>query len=183
MCSSDLGDPDGESDDSSLTARILGQFYSHSSVAAFKILRDGHALGHRQIFADRVGPVDTPGGGPDDHNYFGDQVMPIPQAQPGEVVYAGPLGPALAASKTSTLIETKNVKVVHMVVLAGKEIKDHKASGEIVVQCIEGKIAFTAMGETRDLTSGQMLYLEAAEVHSVRASEDSSFLLTILLHR
>lgn len=109
--------------------------------------------------------------------------MAIPHAQPGEVVYAGPLGPALAATKTSTLIKTKSVEVVHMVVPAGKEIKDHKAPGELLVQCVEGKIAFTAMGETKDLGSGQMLYLAPSEVHSVRAIEDSSFLLTILLNR
>ncbi len=81
--------------------------------------------------------------------------MAIPHAQPGEVVYAGPLGPALAATKTSTLIKTKSVEVVHMVVPAGKEIKDHKAPGELLVQCVEGKIAFTAMGRLKILVLGR----------------------------
>jgi quercetin dioxygenase-like cupin family protein len=70
-----------------------------------------------------------------------------------------------------------------MVMPAGKVISDHKATGEIIVQCLEGKIAFTAMGKTEELAAGQMLYLAAAEPHSVRAIEDSSFLLTILLHQ
>ena len=29
---------------------------------------------------------------------------------------------------------------------AGKEIAEHKAKGEIVVQCLEGKVAFDAFG-------------------------------------
>jgi quercetin dioxygenase-like cupin family protein len=109
--------------------------------------------------------------------------MAIPHAQPGEVVAVRPLGSALATTKTTTIIETKNVEVVRMVMPAGKEITEHKAPGEILVQCLEGKISFTAMGKTQDLGSGQMLHLGPAEPHSVRAIEDSSFLLTILLNR
>jgi quercetin dioxygenase-like cupin family protein len=64
---------------------------------------------------------------------------------------------------------------------AGKEIDEHKAPGEITVQCLEGKIAFTALGKTEELAAGQMLYLTAGKPHSVRCIEDASFLLTILL--
>jgi len=89
----------------------------------------------------------------------------------------------LAEAKTSTLIKATNVEVVRMVMPAGKTISDHKAPGVILVQCLEGKIAFTAMGKTKELGAGQMLYLESAEPHSVEAINDSSFLLTILLNR
>lgn len=109
--------------------------------------------------------------------------MAIAHAQPGEAVDVRPLGSALAGTKTRTLIKTKSVEVVRMVMPAGKVISDHKASGEIIVECLEGKIAFTAMGKTEEHAAGQMLYLAAAEPHSVRAIEDSSFLLTILLDR
>jgi len=109
--------------------------------------------------------------------------MAIPHAQPGEIVDVRPLGSALAGTKTSTLIKTTSVEVVRMVMPAGKVISDHKAPGEIIVQCLEGKIAFTAMGKTEELDAGQMLYLATRELHSVRAIEDSSFLLTILLNR
>jgi quercetin dioxygenase-like cupin family protein len=50
-----------------------------------------------------------------------------------------------------------------------------------MVQCLEGKIAFTALGKTEELAAGQMLYLTAGEPHSVKCIEDASFLLTILL--
>jgi len=109
--------------------------------------------------------------------------MAIQNAGPGEVVDVRPLGAALSESKTRTLLKTGNVEVVRMVMRAGKEIQEHQAPGDIIVQCLEGKIAFTALGKTEELEASQLLYLDAGEPHSVKAVEDASFLLTILLHR
>ena len=109
--------------------------------------------------------------------------MAIEHAKPGEVVDLRPLGAALVDSKTHTLIKTKNLEVVRMVMPAGKEISEHEAPGEITVQCLEGKVAFKALGKTEELVAGQLLYLAAEEPHSVNCIEDASFLLTILLNR
>lgn len=75
-----------------------------------------------------------------------------------------------------------SVEVTRMVMPAGKILSEHKDPGEITVQCLEGRISFTSMGNTHELQVGEMLYLTAAEPHSVAAIEDSSFLLTIFLH-
>ena len=107
--------------------------------------------------------------------------MASPHANPGDVIDVRPLGTALATTKTHTLLKTEHVEVVRLVMTAGKEIAEHKAPGEITVQCLEGKIAFTALGKTEELAAGQMLYLTAGEPHSVKCIEDASFLLTILL--
>lgn len=107
--------------------------------------------------------------------------MAIPHAGPGQVIDVQPLGAALTSAKTSTLIKTKCLEVVRLVMPAGKEISEHQARGEITVQCLEGKIAFTALGKTQELTAGQMLYLEAGEPHAVKCIEDASFLLTLQL--
>lgn len=107
--------------------------------------------------------------------------MSIPHASPGEVVDVRPLGAALAAAATRTLVKTDALDVIRMVVPAGKEISTHKAKGEMVVQCLEGKIAFTARGKTHDLEAGHMLVLPTGEPHSLRGIEDGSLLLTVLL--
>lgn len=109
--------------------------------------------------------------------------MAIPHANPGEVIDVGPLGTALTNTQTRTLIKTDNLEVVRLVMAAGKEIAEHQAPGEITVQCLDGKIAFTALGKTQELTPGQMLYLTPGEPHSVQCIENASFLLTILLNR
>lgn len=108
--------------------------------------------------------------------------MAIPHAQPGEVIDVQPLGSALATTKTSTLVKTEKVEIIRLVMVAGKVLTEHKAHGEITVHCLEGKLAFTALGQTHELTAGQLLYLPAGEPHSVQCLEDASFLLTILLH-
>jgi quercetin dioxygenase-like cupin family protein len=114
-------------------------------------------------------------------NLKGDRLMAIPHANPGDVIDVRPLGPALAGTKTHTLVKADKFEVVRLVMVAGKELAEHKAPGEITVQCLEGKIAFTTLGKTEELAAGQMLYLNAGEPHSVRCIEDASFLLTILL--
>lgn len=107
--------------------------------------------------------------------------MAIPHATAGEIVDVRPLGAALATSVTRTLVKTETVTLVRMVIPAGKEISTHTAKGELVVQCLEGKVAFTACGKTHDLEAGQLLYLPAGEPHSLRGIEDGSLLLTVLL--
>lgn len=105
--------------------------------------------------------------------------MAIPHAQPGEVIDVRPLANTLGSSETKTLIKTSHIEVIRMVLSAGKIISDHKAPGEIIVQCLEGDITFTTMGEPKQLRAGDMLYLAAGEPHALEAAEDSSFLLTI----
>lgn len=105
----------------------------------------------------------------------------IPHAQPGETIDVRPLGAALPTAKTMTLFKTERIEVIRLVMHAGKELAEHKAPGEITVQCLEGRIAFTALGQTHELTAGQLLYLPASEPHSVKCVEDASFLVTILL--
>jgi quercetin dioxygenase-like cupin family protein len=109
--------------------------------------------------------------------------MALPHAQPGEVIDVRPLGPALPDTKTKTLFKTADLEVVRIVMRAGKEISEHEAPGQIIVQCLEGKVSFTTMGQTRELAAGQLLYLAAEEPHAVNCLEDASFLLTILLNR
>ena len=66
--------------------------------------------------------------------------MAIPHAKPGEIVDVRPLGSALALAQTATLLRAEQVEVRRFVVPAGKEIAEHKAKGEIVVYCLEGKV-------------------------------------------
>jgi len=106
--------------------------------------------------------------------------MSIPHLKSGEATELT-LGTALKTTKTTTLVKTSDLEIIRLIVQAGKEIPRHKAPGEITVQCLEGRVAFTAGGETQELTPGRLLYLAAAEPHSVKGIEDSSLLVTIVL--
>jgi quercetin dioxygenase-like cupin family protein len=107
--------------------------------------------------------------------------MAIPHAKSGEVVDVRPLGSALASAQTKTLVRAEQVEVIRLVVPAGKAIEEHKAKGELIVQCLEGRVAVTASGKTHDLEAGTLLYLPTGEPHAVKGIENASLLLTILL--
>ncbi len=107
-------------------------------------------------------------------------MMAIQHAKSGEVV-ALPLGVALATSETAALVKTNQIEVLRLVIPAGKEISTHKAPGPITVQCLEGRISFTAHGTPQELDAGEFLYLETGEPHALTGIEDSSVLVTIVL--
>jgi quercetin dioxygenase-like cupin family protein len=107
--------------------------------------------------------------------------MAIAHAKPGEVVDVRPLGSALASTQTKTLVRAEQLEVIRLVVPTGKQIEEHKAKGEITVQCLEGRAAFTAFGKTQTLEAGELLYLPTGEPHTVKGIENASLLLTVLL--
>jgi quercetin dioxygenase-like cupin family protein len=107
--------------------------------------------------------------------------MAMPHARPGEVVSILPWGPAIPAARTATLVRGEQVEVIRLVVPAGKEIEEHRAKGELLVHCLEGRVAFTALGMTQDLEAGDLLFLPRGEAHALKGIEDASLLLTIVL--
>jgi quercetin dioxygenase-like cupin family protein len=107
--------------------------------------------------------------------------MAIPHAAPGEIVDVRPFGPQLAEKQTTTLIKTDRLEVIRLVLPADKTIAPHRVSGEITVQCLEGRVEFESGGQTRSLEAGHLLYLRGGSEHALKAIEDASVLVTILL--
>lgn len=106
--------------------------------------------------------------------------MAIPHAEPGQMIDATPLGARLAETKTHTLVKTDEIEMIRLVLPAGKELPTHKAPGTIIVQCLEGRVLFTARDDELDMFPGNLVYLTTNEPHAVLAVEDSSVLLTII---
>jgi len=109
--------------------------------------------------------------------------MAIPHASPNEVIDVRPLGRPIREQDSQLLIRTGHLEVFRYALPAGKSIQEHTAAGVMVVQCIEGGVAFTAQGRTQTLSAGDMLYLADAAPHALEALADSSLLVTILLNR
>ncbi|TWU25982.1 cupin domain-containing protein [Bythopirellula polymerisocia] len=107
--------------------------------------------------------------------------MAIPHAKSAEVVDIRPLDTKLHTAQTTTLVKTDSLEVIRLVLPAGKEIEPHSVVGEITVQCLEGDVLFRAGGLDCKLSSGHLMYLAGSAEHSVRAIEDSSLLVTIVL--
>jgi quercetin dioxygenase-like cupin family protein len=81
----------------------------------------------------------------------------------------------------SSLMKTETLEVRRLTLPKGRTIPTHHAPGEITVHCLEGRIAFTANGQTRDVGAGQLIALAAGEPHSLVGLEDSTVLVTKVL--
>ncbi len=103
-----------------------------------------------------------------------------PTAKPGDIIDAKPLGPALVSAHTQTLVRTPALELVRLIVRAGQEVQEHKTKGELIVQCLEGRVAVTALGKSQILEAGKLLNVPAGEPHALKGLENASLLLTIL---
>jgi quercetin dioxygenase-like cupin family protein len=101
-------------------------------------------------------------------------------ARPGDLIDVRPLGAELLSAHTRTLVRGTSAEVVRLIVLAGQEVPQGQSEHETIVHCLEGRVAFTALGKTRELAAGNLLILPAREPSGFKGIEDSSLLLTIL---
>ena len=106
--------------------------------------------------------------------------MAIPHLHSGDVVQL-PLRTDLPNSKTTTIVKSGTLELIRLVLPAGKEIAQHMAKGEITVQCLEGRITFSVDSATQDLKPGDLIYLAAKVPHGLKALENSSVLVTLVL--
>lgn len=72
-----------------------------------------------------------------------------------------------------------DLKVVLIAMRAGNEIRSHQARAPITVQVLEGEIRFNTEKASLRLRRGELTTLHANLAHSVKALEDSAFLLTL----
>jgi quercetin dioxygenase-like cupin family protein len=108
--------------------------------------------------------------------------MALPHAESGQIIDISPLGERLRSAVSTALFKAEDLEVMRLVLLAGKGIPPHKVSGEVTIQCIEGVVEVSST-QACILEVGKMLYLRGDEVHSLRALEDASVLVTIFLDR
>ena len=56
--------------------------------------------------------------------------MAIPHAKSGEVIDIRPLGSALAQARTTTLVKTKALEIIHLVIPSGKRSQGIRPMGK-----------------------------------------------------
>ena len=107
--------------------------------------------------------------------------MALHHASSGALIDIRPLGSKLKNGRTETLYKSDHLEVFRMVLLAGKAMPAHQVLGEISIQCIEGSIELTAEGASQLMREGDLICLAGGTSHALKAIEDSSALVTILL--
>ena len=108
--------------------------------------------------------------------------MALAHAASGEIVSLGPPDEAIDGYSAHALVKSSDFEAIRLFIAAGKVFKDHKVDGSITLQCLEGSIDFRFDGGECTMVPGDWLYLDGGVIHSLSAREDSSLLLTIMLH-
>jgi len=80
--------------------------------------------------------------------------------------------------RMETLIKTPSLDLRRLLLAKGGELPTHTAPGEITVHCVEGRVAFTAGGETNELGPGRLIHLAAGVPHALVGIEPSVVLVT-----
>lgn len=106
--------------------------------------------------------------------------MSLVHAGSGDVISVRPLADALPNAVSTAIVRTSHLELIRTVLHAGRRVPEHKTSGELTLQCIEGELIVRAHGRDITLTPGQMLFLDGGVPHAVEAVKDSSALLTLL---
>lgn len=78
-----------------------------------------------------------------------------------------------------TVFKTNGLRIVLIALRQGSEMARHIADGIISVQVLEGKIQFNTDQQSVELGKGQMLALHERIPHSVKALQETIFLLTL----
>ena len=78
-----------------------------------------------------------------------------------------------------TLVKEVDFTVVLIALRTGGRMAEHQTSGQITVQCLDGRLRLLFADEVVDLPPGRFVSLTRALPHAVEAQEDSAFLLTI----
>ena len=109
--------------------------------------------------------------------------MALEHAQPFDVIALRPLGTKLTKIKTHSLLKTEKLQLMRVILAQGEGMPSHHIQGEVVIQCIEGLVAVASSMRSCLLEAGDLVVLPPGESHSVKAEQDSSLLVTLLLHQ
>ena len=108
--------------------------------------------------------------------------MALHHASSGELIDIRPLRENLDGAITRTLYKSNHLEVFRMILRAGKGMHAHHGVGEITVQCLEGCVDLSFAGLRQRMREGDLICLAGGESHALNAVEDSSVLVTLLLH-
>ncbi len=107
--------------------------------------------------------------------------MAIPHAAPGMPVDLRQGADSSTGAKTTALVKNDRFEAIRLMVPRGHEVcHSHQIESMITVQCLEGRVAFTADGDTRELSEGHWLFLPGGVPHTIAGLENAVVLLTVL---
>lgn len=78
------------------------------------------------------------------------------------------------------IVKDEKMNVTLMCMAAGTEMSDHTSTRQGTVYVIEGKGVFNLLGKDIVMEAGVLIHMSADSVHSLKAEENTSFILTLI---
>ena len=107
--------------------------------------------------------------------------MALPHAQLLEVISVAPLGDKLRDARSTSLIKTDRIQLLHLVLPAHHDQPQHHVGDECTIHCLEGDVEVVMGSGVRRLHPGNVVVLPAGQEHALRARTDAAVLVTLLL--
>lgn len=107
--------------------------------------------------------------------------MALSHSDPGTPIDARPLGGRLADTPSHALLKTGSLELMRVVLRAGETLPPHAVDAEATLHCIEGSVRVQVGDRESRLGSGTLVLVPAGHAYAVRADEDASLLVTMLL--
>lgn len=79
----------------------------------------------------------------------------------------------------TVLADTGAARSVLFAFRTGQQLKEHRASSQILVQVLRGRIAFTAQGRDIECRAGTLLHVESDVPHSITAHTNAVVLVVM----
>lgn len=102
-------------------------------------------------------------------------------ASSGQVIPIQPFGERLRDAQSVALVRDDRIEVMRLALPAGKELPEHFAYGPVTILCIEGEVDLAAHDTVKRMRTGDFVYLAAKVPHALRAAQDASVLVTMVL--
>lgn len=79
--------------------------------------------------------------------------------------------------KFEHLVDEDRLQVTHLQIKKGQEVPSHKSDKNVVVVIYKGKVNFTGENGNEIIVPGDIITMEANEMHALEALEDSDLMV------
>ena len=79
--------------------------------------------------------------------------------------------------KFEHLLDEDKLQITHLQIKKGEEIPSHKSDKNVVVVIYKGKVDFVGENENEIIVPGDIITMEANELHALKAIDDSDLLV------
>ena len=79
--------------------------------------------------------------------------------------------------KFEHLLDEEKLQITHLQIKQGEEIPSHKSDKNVVVVIYKGKVDFVGENGNEIIVPGDIITMEANEVHALKAIDDSDLMV------